>query len=213
MNYTLAWLLLLQWNTRNTFPHQEIFNQHLINPNYILWEQKHLKTRKVSLCITNYHHPEDTWPIVQCLLMHDKINQHPMFSSDLDFSKYFFLSPALGTCCCGPDNVTNSVILSPADSLWLPISAAATKTAPNESQSPQFRLLTSQRHLQSQTKDEETQGANSIDHWFVKQPFSFRSCFGDMNDVCFIIHVFKISSNVCTGLNTGEQLWNYCLFL
>ena len=121
-------------------------------------------------CVTNYHHPEDTWPIVWCLLMHDKINQHPIFSPDLNFSKYFFLCPALGTCCCGPDNVTNSVILSPADSLWLPISAAATKTAPNESQGTQFRLLTSQRHLQSQTKDEETQGANSIDHWFVKQP-------------------------------------------
>ena len=127
MNYTLAWLLLLQWNTRNMFPQQEILNQFLIIQSSFLWEEK-------KQLITNYHHPGDTWPIVHCSLMHDKINQHLIFSADLDFSKYFFLSPALSTCCCGADNVTNSVILSPADSLWLPISAAATKTAPNESQ-------------------------------------------------------------------------------
>ena len=82
MNYTLAWLLLLQWNTRNTFPQQKILSQFLIIQLSFLWEEyKQLKT--------NYHHPKDTWPIVHCLLMHDKINQHLIFSADLNFSKYF----------------------------------------------------------------------------------------------------------------------------
>ena len=51
MNYTPAWLLLLHWNTRNTFPQQGILNQLLIHqiPNRKWKEQQ---------CSLNLPHPK-----------------------------------------------------------------------------------------------------------------------------------------------------------
>ena len=61
MNYTLAWLLLLQSNTRNTFPQQEILNQFLII------SSSFLNKKILSLNVTTLKTPGPQCTVHSCM--------------------------------------------------------------------------------------------------------------------------------------------------